>query len=133
MFLPAFVAYLYLQAVVDTNRVSVIESAFAAAFNAWLPDGQSGGIGAFIKPPEPLYWSFSGVSDSRYKAKNTWIDDFTTLVILAIVIFGGLVFEIQAYYLLYRQTSAHSVLFLISATIASICVVTAWANMAING
>jgi hypothetical protein len=133
-FLPAFIACLYLQAIVDTNRLTVSEQAFTSAFNMWLPDNISTGASAYTRPPEPLYWGFpadilSDAPSAKYKIPGKWIDELTVTIIMATVLLGGVIFEIQAYWELYHH--AQNILFFISAGVTSLCVIAAWANAAI--
>ena len=54
LFLPALVAYLYLQTFIDTNRGSDTERAFSITFNKWLPLSKSNDLDVLALPSQPL-------------------------------------------------------------------------------
>ena len=117
LFLPALVAYLYLQTFIDTNRMGDAEIAFSSTFNKWLPLSKSNDLDVLALPSQPLYWSFAPSMQEANKDSTYKLDETIGYIIVFIYLLGGIAFEVQAYYLLYSQSSSHLVLYAISALI----------------
>jgi hypothetical protein len=55
IFIPALVAYLYLQVWIDTMKGEDLEKVFQTAFGCWWQTGKENNLHEFIVPPTPLF------------------------------------------------------------------------------
>jgi hypothetical protein len=128
-FVPAVVAYLFLQIITDSIRLADMGFAFRRLFRRWLGGGGRGegylGTGGFIMPATPLYWtikqslpSTDTIQHRRY-ALQYWASSWFTGVLVA----GILAFEAHAYYVLYSGQFTHDILWLISLCFTLVCLV----------
>jgi hypothetical protein len=102
VFLPAIVAFLFLQMALDTCKTLRLYNAFSAAFEKWFPKGARNELDLVLDQPQPAYWgAFQADFD---KAKMDMLDKreyFTSAVFILVIIIGTLAFEAQAYYVLF--------------------------------
>jgi glucose uptake protein GlcU len=121
-FLPAFIAYLYAQVAVETNRVTRTEEAYEAAFNEWLPKNKESRIHLLAEPAAPPYWSLAYYGNNGHGSKSEETDETVSSTIVMLLLFSGMAFEIAAYTFLFQhQFTGHQVAFIISACVTSIC------------
>ena len=124
-FVPAVVAYLFLQIITDSIRLADMGIAFRRLFGRWLGGGEYPGTGGFIMPATPLYWTIKQSLPSReiiqYRryALQYWASSWFTGVLVA----GILAFEAHAYYVLYSGQFTHGFLWLISLYFTLVCLV----------
>lgn len=124
-FVPAVVAYLFLQIVTDSIRLADMGIAFRRLFGRWLGGGEHPETGSFIMPATPLYWTIKqslpsrGAIQYRRYARGYWTSSWFTGVLVA----GILAFEADAYYTLYSGQFSHDILWLISLCFALVCFV----------
>jgi hypothetical protein len=124
-FIPAVVAYLFLQIITDSIRLADMGIAFRRLFRSWLGGRGYPGTGGFIMPATPLYWTIKQslpardtIQRRRY-ALQYWTSSWFTGVLVA----GILVFEAHAYYVLYSGQFTHDILWLISLCFTLVCLV----------
>ncbi len=121
-FIPALVAYLFLQLISDTNRVLTLDAIFSRAFYKWNNERELNDLDVFIMSPFPLMWGASMASPKNnagyyQKAQRLavkWIDWIAPFI--------GLFFEGQAYYTLFKQPVFPYLAWFFSAIISFICV-----------
>lgn len=124
-FVPAVVAYLFLQIITDSIRLADMGIAFRRLFGRWLGGRGYPGTGGFIMPATPLYWTIKqslpsrGIIQYRRYALQYWASSWFTGVLVA----GILAFEAHAYYVLYSGQFAHDILWLISLCFTLVCLV----------
>jgi len=123
-FIPALVAFLFFQIIVDSARLFTLRRVFGTAFSKWSNEGHVDDLDFFILPNMPVYWDIAGGSESRINrplARNVELIAATFFMFL--ILFGLISFEAQAYYLLYRQPSSSQILWLISACVTGFCLI----------
>ena len=105
-FIPAVVSFLFLQVMTDSTRLNSLQDAFSGMVEEWSPKAEDNDLAISIMPPLPLYWNptFSGVSDKNQYVSDK-IVDLGAGVLVYIVLIGALIFEGQAYYALFHQSS----------------------------
>lgn len=128
---PAFIAYLYLQVAIESNRASRVRGAYMAAFDKWLPGNKETEIHFLAEPPQPPYWSFSEYNLPANISRADAADVRVTVFPIILFLIGALAFELIAYYYLYHhQFSVNPILFVANATFTFLCVVGAAVNFA---
>jgi hypothetical protein len=130
-FVPAVVAYLFLQIVTDSIRLADMGTAFRRLFARWLGGKESlkaDGLietSGFIMPATPLYWNIKqslpskNIVQYRRYSLEYWTSTGFTVVLVA----GILAFEGHAYYILYSGQSARDILWWISLCFTCACLV----------
>jgi hypothetical protein len=127
--LPAFIAYLYLQVAIESNRASRVRETYMDAFDKWLPTNKETEIHFLAEPPQPPYWSFSEYSLPVNVSRADTADVRVTVLLVILLTLGGLFFEFLAYFYLYNhQFPVNPVLFIASATVTFLCAVAAAVN-----
>jgi hypothetical protein len=124
IFVPALVAYLYLQAISDSTQLDTQQIAFTAALAKWSAKAEQNDLDLLIAPSQALYWSVS--ASGGYEENRTWLDNlskWTSNIVLLITMLTVFTFEGWAYYKLYRSPITHDVAWIISACIAFFCLV----------
>jgi hypothetical protein len=120
-FVPALVAFLSLQTLIDTERLNNSQRIFSAAFGQWSEKAKENDLDNNILPPMPLYWNVGGVTARRSRVANV-----ATYVLAFTLIFGVIAFEAQAYYVLYRLPTGGNIYWLVSVGVTAICIITAF-------
>ncbi len=124
-FVPAVVAYLFLQIVTDSIRLADMGKVFRQLFDRWLGGRGYPETGGFIMPATPLYWTIKQSLPSRdtiqYRryARQYWASSWFTVVLVV----GILAFEAHAYYVLHSGQFTHDILWLISLCFTLVCLV----------
>jgi len=136
-FVPAVVAYLFLQIITDSIRLADMDIAFRQLFSRWLGWKEylkTGNFtetdnfiqtGGFIMPATPLYWNIKQslpkrdtIQYRRYALEYSASSWFT-----AALVAGVLAFEAHAYYVLYNRQLTHFILWSISLFFTLACLV----------
>lgn len=114
-FLPAIVAYFFLQINIDTNRVSQVDKIFQATFKLWSEKAWSNDLHLALQESAPVYWSMLGGTS---RPENTYasdkLEDKVSYALLFVVTGGTLLFEAQAYFTLFPKRASEIVLWAIS-------------------
>jgi hypothetical protein len=124
IFVPALVAYLYLQAISDSTQLDTLQLAFTAALGKWSAKAELNDIDLLVAPSQALYWSVT--TTSGYDDNITWLDNvsmWTSNILLLITMLAVFTFEGWAYYKLYHSPITHDVAWIISACIAFFCLI----------
>lgn len=121
VFIPALVAYLYLQTISDTVRLDTLQFAFTAALRQWSADAERNDLDLLIAPSQALYWN--AVSTPGYPDNRSWLENlrlWTFRTVLLVVMAGVFAFESWSYYKLYRSPT---IIWTISVCIAAFCLI----------
>jgi hypothetical protein len=122
-FIPALIAFLYLQSIVDSVRSAQIQEALRQAFIRWSPQAGRNDLDAYILPAYPLFWNPGNVeprAENRLATYGTY--KFTSIAFLGIIVIITLGYEAQAYYVLFnKQSPGHFILWLLSLLVTVIC------------
>jgi hypothetical protein len=124
LFIPALVAYMYLEVMVGTARLHTLRRVFRAAFARWSDKGGENDLDVFINPAMPLYWYIAG--DSERKAnqpRERKIEILAAFPFMMLFIVGVIAFEYQAYHLLRNHTPGSHILWIISGSVSAFCVI----------
>lgn len=122
-FIPVFVAYLFLQGMVYTGRLSLLSHAFSRTYAKWSHTGEANDLDVLVLPSLPLYWRIEIGGDESYGIADR-VDFCAGLVISAVIIGGVALFELVAYQSLYRTPDGHSGQLLLSAILSAIFIAT---------
>ena len=123
VFIPALVAYLYLEALTVTARVITMRVVFKNAFAKWNASAEQNDLGLFVLTSMPLYWSIGVGAERPENATNARkVVLPTTFLLTTLVLFGPITYEAQAYYRLYSLPGS-SILLLISTCITVFCII----------
>lgn len=103
IFIPAVVAYLYLQAMRDTAVLLELQKVFTDAFGIWSPKADENNLDLWILPTGIAFWNFTETKDISYD--NWWIRFMDTLqgITTVAVIMLPPAFAAQAYYILHQR------------------------------
>jgi uncharacterized integral membrane protein len=123
VFVPAVVGYLYLQIMLDTQKISQVNKALDVAFKLWWPAAGENNLIEYLYGPQPAYWTSlipkPGVS--RYRITNLQI---TSAIAFGIVFLAGVIgFEEQAYYVLFPSRPSGFIAWGISLFVTLFCLV----------
>ena len=129
-FVPAVVAYLFLQINTDGIKLADMGITFRRLFRRWLGERGYPETGGFILPATPLYWNIKQslpskdiIQHHRYVREyrtSTW---FTTILVLGILVFEG-----HAYFVLYSGKFPRDILWLLSLCFTLVCLVLSGRN-----
>ena len=104
VFLPSFVAYCFFQITVDQNRAFQVSDLYEEAFSLWSAKGEKNDLDTPILGSSPLYWSInSGHYHKGNISKADKVEDHGSLVMMIFIFVGIIVFEFQAYYVLFTS------------------------------
>ena len=117
-FLPAIVAYLYFQLLVNSVRTDRLTSLIEAAFKKWSAKGGANDLHAWIVQMSPLYWNVGMPTSSEFQGRADRLEDGVSQGIVIAILFGVLAFEGQAYYILFNPELSKNVLWFISVCIS---------------
>jgi hypothetical protein len=127
LFIPMLVAYLYFQMQVESVRLYTLRHVFSVAFSKWSSKAAENDLDVFIHPAMPVYWDVYGnAEDKTNRPLTTYVESIAALPFMVVIIVGVVGFEIQAYSSLRRQSSTNHSLWLISASVASFCIIIAF-------
>jgi hypothetical protein len=106
--LPALVAFLFLQSVIDAIKADhVVKASWIAAY-LWSEKFSTNDLDTLIHGPSPLYWSSNFLGSTR--DENTYRSDKVHLVagltFLLVLWLAVIVFEAHAYYVLFPSSLA---------------------------
>jgi hypothetical protein len=120
VFLPAITSFLFLQIILDTQKVGRLIDAFNKVFKIWFPKAAEKGLNHLLVGPQAFYWSaFSPASQLDYKLDTgEFVASFLVLIATGL---GLTAFEGQAYYVLFPVHSSDIVAWVISLLIALFC------------
>jgi hypothetical protein len=108
IFIPALVACLFLQLVMDTNRLIDLYSKFSEKYNEWGGQSQSSDSYSLVMPPFPLIWGRSMGKEEIRKGLPEKAQRFLVGAIDVMVLIVGLGFLALAYWvLLYPPPAGH--------------------------
>jgi hypothetical protein len=130
-FVPAVVAYLFLQIITDSIRLADMGITFRRLFSRWLGGEEileaSGLIeaGGFIMPATPLYWNIKQSLPSKdiIQYRRYSLEYWTSTGFTVVLVAGILAFEGHAYYILYSGQSTPDALWWISLCFTIACLV----------
>jgi hypothetical protein len=127
-FIPALVAYLYLQSFVYSHRAAVLRDAFADTLARWSPEAEKNDLGFLLRPVHTLFWSEGWPTSEENRLRIDEVERRTSFVFMAIIMIGSLIFLTQAYYVLFPDRAlANYVLWSTSLSITLYCLVaTLW-------
>jgi hypothetical protein len=124
LFIPVVVACLYFQAALDTSRLQALVEVLESAFSKWSHKGDENDLVAYINPSMPIYWPLAGSVERKINRPSTRIVEWAVAIIpSAIIQYGVLIFQIQAYYLLYGQRNINLPLWIICCCISALFIV----------
>jgi hypothetical protein len=103
--IPAVVSYVFLQMWLDSMRINLLSDVFRATFACWSSRGSMNDLDLLIMPRFYLFWSpGSGVKEREVNARRSdKAERFAASVFLAIVVIGMMIFQAQAYIILYLR------------------------------
>lgn len=100
VFLPALIAYLYLQTILDSVRVDRTNYTYEAAFKEWSSKASAKGLHWWITPIQPAYWNIGARPKPTFKNTHDSIEKWISWVLWLIILLGVPGFEIQAFHVL---------------------------------
>lgn len=132
VFLPALIAYLYLQVILDSVRVDRTNYTYEAAFQVWSSKASAKGLHWWITPTQPAYWNIGARPKEQFKNIHDHIETAISWVLWVIILLGVPGFEIQAFHVL-SSHDAHAwgislivscifLLFALTYMVARVCV-----------
>lgn len=105
-FIPALVAYLYLQAVVNTSVIRQLDAAFTLTLEKWSSRVVENDLDLLIGPDYPLFWTpFRSKRLEGIYPGGRMVNMANGFIGFAIFI-GVLIFEVQAYFVQLPKPSA---------------------------
>jgi hypothetical protein len=116
-FLPALVAYLYLQMIFDTIRLDRMSYTYEAAFKRWSSKASDNDLDLWISPTQPIYWNIGGAVSS-HRAAYDKIEVFAVYCLWFLILLGVLGFEVQAFYILFNANLSKDIPWFISVSIS---------------
>ncbi len=124
VFLPAIVSVLFLQTVLDTSKAGRLYGAFSDAFKIWSPKASENKLDLVFDQPQPAYWTpFIPVYDKDDMDSIDKFEDIISSVSMAVVAIGAVVFEGQAYYVLFPERIATVFVWVASLLVTLFCLV----------
>jgi hypothetical protein len=121
-FVPALVAYLFLQTISDSNHLVQLETVFSRVFDRWNHAGKENDLDGLLLPPSSLIWGIGYLPKESNAAAFDRPEHVVRLVLEMINPIIVLAFEAQAYYVLFREPIFHHPLWLVSVAISSACI-----------
>jgi hypothetical protein len=122
VFLPALIAYLYMQTAWDSARSDYLTTAFTTIFKVWSPNAEKNDLDDLLTPAQLMYYSaIGGAIRSENKRPIDKIDDRTSFIFYGIFFFGTFIFEGQAYFVLFPHHLGEAFSWAISLSIAIFC------------
>ena len=73
-FLPALIAYLYFQTILDSVRIDRIGYTYEAAFKRWSRIASDNDFHWWIAPTLPVYWNIGSRPKEAFKSRNDIIE-----------------------------------------------------------
>jgi hypothetical protein len=123
-FLPAIVSFLYMQAILDSQKASRLNTIFSIAFKIWSPNASANKLDLYLSQPAPVYWNMAGGTYNQSKLDK--LDDRESVMsytFITAIIFGILAFEAQAYYLLFSTRAPEIIVWAVSLLVTLFCLV----------
>jgi hypothetical protein len=126
-FIPALIAYLFLQSIVDSVRSGQMQEALRQAFVQWSSPAGRNDLDAYIVPAYPLFWNPGKVEPRAENKLATYrIYRIISVAFLALIVAITLCYEFQAYYVLLNgQGPGHFILWGLSLLVTTIFLVMA--------
>lgn len=121
LFLPAFVAFLYLQSLIETLRLNDTQRVYAKVFKKWSGKAADNQLEEYAIPSMPIYWNIGAYSSEAPKTFVFRLELALTWLFFSFIIFGVLAFEAQAYYDLFQLPARDNILWVLSVSAAAIC------------
>jgi hypothetical protein len=122
-FIPALVAYLGFQLLAYSENTVQLVELFTAIFTKWSDKAEQNDLDLLVLPTSPLFWNI-GERDFRaqYKTLSDKVQNGTSYVFMAIILLGLMVFEAQAYYLLFGgKTIGSYIVWTVSLSVTVFC------------
>lgn len=126
-FLPALVAYIFLQMMADFNRTYQLLTVFTQVFKLWSEKAEKNDLDNHLRGPAPLYWNLFGGYRRRvnsYRADH--FESISSVTMILSIPIAITAFEAQAYYVLFTSSVSRLILSIISCCVALLCVVIGW-------
>jgi hypothetical protein len=123
-FIPALVAYLFLQVFIDSIKTEDQYFAFIGIFKHWSARGSDNRIDLLVLPQAPLYWNvgnqiFPDARNHDYGRQR--VEGRATSAFIIFALLGFAAFQIQAYVLLFTQQSPEVILWAVSLCFTIFC------------
>lgn len=123
-FMPALVAYFFLQIIADWGKVDQLTKVLKATFQAWSKKAEENDLDVFLLGSVPLYWD---PQSGRTRSTNLYpadrVQTVATNTTMIAILLGILAFEAQAYYVLFVASGSRLALWIISLCITLFCLV----------
>jgi hypothetical protein len=119
-FIPAVVGYLYLEVVLDSQRIDQVNTAFRTAFEVWSVKARAEDLNEFMYGPQPTYWT-SLLSGGRNIYRVDTINDITSIIFAIGLLVGVLLYEGQAYSALFPSHASSFITWSISLAVTLVC------------
>jgi hypothetical protein len=117
-FIPAVVAYLYFQVVVDTANLDQASATFQAAFKQWSAKAEENDLQLWVTPSMPAYWNFGVTSKTAFQKSYDRVELSVSVFLTIAILLGTLVFEGLAYDALFSPNLSHNIPWFISVCIS---------------
>jgi hypothetical protein len=114
-FLPAFIAFLYLQSLIETLRLNDAQRAYASVLEMWSKKATKNQLEDYVMPSMPIYWNIGAYASAAPKTFTIRLELVLSIAFSAFIRFGLLAFEAQAYYDLFVLPARDNILWTISA------------------
>lgn len=128
-FIPALVAYLFFQILIDSTRLRIMQKGFASLFKKWNAKAEGGDLDLVVMPPQAIYWSVGGLGHKANVIRSDKVEDVASKILLFAITAGTLLFEYQAYLTLFRRPLTKDIPWFISGIIAAFCLIMALAHL----
>ncbi len=122
VFLPAVIAFLYVQTLWDSIRTTQLDNAAGEIFKKWSAKASENDLDHLLIPSQMLFWMTLG--DRLQKTNETSsfrLTRTTSTILLLIFILGIFAFEGQAYYALFPSRAYGFYAWAISLAITLLC------------
>lgn len=131
-FIPAVVAFLFYQIMIDTTRIYSLVGAFMRIFAQWSRDDWKDSRGQLpVMVPLPIFWNMSWYAETHGDAIDS-LENVASAVFFSIIILGTIGFQAQASYVLYRPQFSQDLPWLLSVVVALSCLVLAIVHFALG-
>ncbi len=121
LFLPALVAFLYLQSLIETLRLNDAQRVYARVFKKWSEKAAENQLEDYAMPSMPIYWNIGAYTSEAPKTFVLRLEVALATIFWLFIMFGVLAFEAQAYYDLFRLPARNSILWVLSVSAATFC------------
>jgi hypothetical protein len=121
LFIPAFVAFLYLQSLLETYSLNDAQRVYTRVFKKWSEKAAENQLDEFVMPSMPIYWNIGAYIGGFPKTFVFRLELALTVLFSSFIVFGVLAFEAQAYYDLFLLPARDNILWVLSVSAATVC------------